>query len=78
MKYVFGFVRLLASTFLFLLFLAKIGVIGIYDEILRKNWMRSQAVQNTKKSEAAATENTKFWSFPTKAMIYDLCNPAMR
>ena len=27
-------------------------------KIQRKNWTSSQAVQNTKKSEAAATENT--------------------
>ena len=38
--------------------LAKLERLESMTKILRKNWIRSQAAQNTKKSEAAATENT--------------------
>lgn len=37
--------------------LAKIGAIGIYDEDSEKELIRSQAAQNTKKSEAAVMES---------------------
>ena len=38
--------------------LQKLERLESMTKILRKNWIRSQAAQNTKKSEAAATENT--------------------
>ena len=42
--------------------LAKIGVLGIYDEeSRRKNWMRSQAVRNTKKLGSSSDGKYKYY-----------------
>ena len=74
MKYVFGFVRLLASTFLFLLFLLTFLHWCGYDFRVEYNRMEIGLRSSDGKykyylsTNKDADENTKFWSFPTKAI----------